>query len=36
VIIWVSEAKGRPKRQKRQGIQINGKFNDISSAYENK
>jgi hypothetical protein len=36
VIIQISEAKGSPKRQKKLGTQINGKFNDISSADKNK
>jgi hypothetical protein len=37
-VIWISEAKGIPKRQKKKQLrtQINGKFNYISSANENK
>jgi hypothetical protein len=35
VIILISEAEGSPKRQKLR-TQINGKYNDISSADENK
>jgi hypothetical protein len=34
-VIWVSEVKGSPKRRKKLRTQINGKFNDISSADEN-
>jgi hypothetical protein len=32
----MSEAKGSPERPKNFRTEINGKFNDISSAYENK
>jgi hypothetical protein len=36
-VIRISEAKGSLKRQKKKlKTQINGKFNDISSAYKNK
>jgi hypothetical protein len=35
VIIWISEAKGSPKRKKKLRTQINGTFN-VSSANENK
>jgi hypothetical protein len=35
VIIWISEAKDSPKRQKLP-TQINGKLNDIDSADDNK
>jgi hypothetical protein len=35
VIIWISEAKGIPKRKKNR-TQINGKCNNIISADENK
>jgi hypothetical protein len=35
VINWISETKGSPKRQNL-STQINGKFNDVSSAVENK
>jgi hypothetical protein len=33
VIIWISEEKGSPKKLR---TKINGKFNGISSADENK
>jgi hypothetical protein len=36
VIIQISEAKGSPQKTKRLRTQRNGKFNDISSADENK
>jgi hypothetical protein len=36
VIIWISEAKDSPKGQKKSKPHINGKFNDISCADENK
>jgi hypothetical protein len=40
VIIHISEAKGSPKKKKKRTqklrTHINDKFNDISSAYENK
>jgi hypothetical protein len=36
VIIQISEAKCSPERQKNLRTQINGKFNDINSADENK
>jgi hypothetical protein len=36
VIIWISEAKVSPRRQKKLRTQINGKFNDVNSADENK
>jgi hypothetical protein len=36
VIIQIGEAKGNPKRPKKFRTQINGKFNDGSSADENK
>jgi hypothetical protein len=35
-VIWISEEKGSPKRQRRVRTQINGKCNNISSADENK
>jgi hypothetical protein len=35
-LIWISEAEGSPKRQKNLRSQINGKFNVIVSADENK
>jgi hypothetical protein len=35
-IILISEAKDGPKRQKELRTQINGKFNHISSADENR
>jgi hypothetical protein len=34
-VIWISEAKGSPKRQEKLE-HMNGKFDDISSADENK
>jgi hypothetical protein len=33
--VWISEAKGSPKRKENR-TQINGKFNDVSTADENK
>jgi hypothetical protein len=36
VIIRINEAKGSPKRQNKLKEQINGKFNNISSADKNK
>jgi hypothetical protein len=35
MLIWINEGTGNPKRQKLR-TQINEKFNDISSADENK
>jgi hypothetical protein len=35
-VIRINEAKFSPKRQKKIRIQINGKFNDMSSADESK
>jgi hypothetical protein len=35
-VIRINEAKGSPTRQNKFRTQINGKFNDISSADENK
>jgi hypothetical protein len=37
-VTWISEVKGSPKRRRKNKLrgQINGKFNDVSSAHKNK